>query len=168
MNNGIRTIGFFCALGMMSCALVPVAMAESEMPRVVDIPLATEPGAQDQATGGVFTEPEEPAVEKPEDAPAGEAAEAVTVEDGDSLVHAQQMLIDLGYLNGSADGIYGPMTRDALMRFQKNQNLEATGTLDDETMGLLDQTVATTGDARAVQQRLIDLGYLKEIGRAHV
>ena len=39
----------------------------------------------------------------------------------------QQKLIDMGYLTGEADGIYGNQTRDAVQAFQQRNNLEADG-----------------------------------------
>ena len=78
----------------------------------------------------------------------------------DQIVEAQQRLIELGYLYGAADGIYGPMTADALKRFQGEHGLEETGELNDATVELLSELAAKVGDARALQQRLIDLGYL--------
>lgn len=38
---------------------------------------------------------------------------------GDATRRLQQKLIDLGYLNGSADGYYGENTRDAVMRLEE-------------------------------------------------
>ena len=76
------------------------------------------------------------------------------------MVEAQQSLIDLGYLYGKADGIYGPMTAAALKRFQGEHGLEKTGELNDATLEALSELTAKLGDVRALQQRLIDLGYL--------
>lgn len=39
----------------------------------------------------------------------------------------QQKLIDMGYLTGEADGIYGNQTRDAVLAFQQRNDLEADG-----------------------------------------
>ena len=85
--------------------------------------------------------------------------EADTSERG-QMVEAQQSLIDLGYLYGKADGIYGPMTAAALKRFQGEHGLEKTGELNDATLEALSELTAKLGDVRALQQRLIDLGYL--------
>ena len=57
----------------------------------------------------------------------------------------QERLIELGYLpEGSADGSFGPMTRDAVMNFQKANGLEATGELDGETYRKLKSVHAVT------------------------
>jgi peptidoglycan hydrolase-like protein with peptidoglycan-binding domain len=42
----------------------------------------------------------------------------------------QQALIERRYLGGPPTGIWGPESADALRRFQKDQNIEATGKLD--------------------------------------
>ena len=108
--------------------------------------------------------------ESPGDAPiAGQATVAPAADGGDEtagvsreqLVETQQMLIDLGYLYGAADGLYGPMTASALKRFQNEHGLEATGEPDEATRKALSGIVAQVGDVRALQQRLIDLGYLR-------
>jgi len=41
----------------------------------------------------------------------------------------QTRLTQLGYYNGPADGVYGPLTRDAVARYQTNLNLPVTGNL---------------------------------------
>ena len=43
------------------------------------------------------------------------------------IADLQQMLIDLGYLSGKADGIFGPRTQSALIEFQMANGLAATG-----------------------------------------
>lgn len=50
---------------------------------------------------------------------------------------AQQALNDRGYDAGPDDGIYGPGTRDAVVRFQQAQGLSQTGTLDTQTLSAL-------------------------------
>ncbi len=59
----------------------------------------------------------------------------------------QQELVRLGYLNGGADGVAGPMTRSAIARFQSSQGLQATG---QTSSGLLARMQSTpTGSAVA-------------------
>lgn len=83
------------------------------------------------------------------------AAEAERMRD------AQQMLIDLGLLDGVADGIYGPRTALALKTFQQRNGLVASGELNDATLAALREKSAMAREAREIQQRLIDLGYLR-------
>ena len=73
----------------------------------------------------------------------------------------QQALIRLKYLSGNADGIFGPRTANALREFQASRGIAATGELDDETLSALEEMAATLENAMAVQQRLIDLSYLR-------
>ncbi len=46
---------------------------------------------------------------------------------GDSVKELQEKLISLGYLSGTADGIFGDMTEDAVKKFQKANGLVETG-----------------------------------------
>ena len=99
---------------------------------------------------------------------------------GDAVKSLQQKLIDLGYLSGSADGVFGEGTKRALMAFQSAKGLTASGVADSATLNALgsgtvapDTTTAPAanessllkkgdkGDAvKALQQKLINLGYL--------
>ncbi|MDO4867840.1 MAG: peptidoglycan-binding protein [Clostridia bacterium] len=78
----------------------------------------------------------------------------------EQLRHAQQMLIDLGYLVGNADGMLGPHTAEALRAFQARNGLEQTGELDGATLMALDAMAETVQSAREIQQRLIELNYM--------
>ncbi|MEW6444587.1 MAG: peptidoglycan-binding domain-containing protein [Pseudomonadota bacterium] len=46
---------------------------------------------------------------------------------------AQQKLIDLGYLQGAADGKMGAKTREAIQAYQRDRGLPVTGMMDDAT-----------------------------------
>jgi len=50
---------------------------------------------------------------------------------------AQQALNDRGYNAGSADGVWGPDTANAVRRFQQAQGLPDSGTLDTQTLSAL-------------------------------
>ena len=56
---------------------------------------------------------------------------------GDSVREVQEMLISLGYLDGEADGIFGPKTERAVQAWQKDNGLETTGMVDEETIQAL-------------------------------
>lgn len=56
---------------------------------------------------------------------------------GDAVVALQKHLIALGYLTGSADGIYGNGTAGGVSKFQKAEGLTETGIADAETQKLL-------------------------------
>ncbi len=67
---------------------------------------------------------------------------------------AQQKLDDAGYQSGTPDGKMGPKTRAAIRKYQQDQNLAVTGSLDESTLSKLDvggnQTIATApGDIKS-------------------
>lgn len=54
---------------------------------------------------------------------------------GNGIKYAQQTMIDRGFLEGEADGSFGPATESAVKRLQEFYGLEQTGTiLDRETL----------------------------------
>jgi hypothetical protein len=55
----------------------------------------------------------------------------------------QTRLVQLGYYNGPADGIFGPTTRDAVAKYQIAQQLNVTGSLSPDTMQSLGLPQAT-------------------------
>lgn len=55
----------------------------------------------------------------------------------DTVRQLQEQLQSQGYEVGQVDGIMGPRTRDALISFQRDQNLDATGRPDQQTMAAL-------------------------------
>ncbi len=66
---------------------------------------------------------------------------------GDDVRAMQQRLIQLGYLSGGADGIFGPKTSLAVRSFQTNNKLSGTGIADDVTLARMNLpgAVAATG-----------------------
>ena len=53
----------------------------------------------------------------------------------DTTVEAtQERLAQLGYYNGPVDGIFGPATRDAVAKYQIDQQLDVTGSLSPDTL----------------------------------
>lgn len=82
----------------------------------------------------------------------------VVIEETDTVKRAQELLIGLGLLEGSADGIAGPITSEAIRAFQTAQGMAATGQLDPATLVALERVHIMP--VKDVQQRLIDLGYL--------
>ena len=63
---------------------------------------------------------------------------------GNDVKELQRKLIELGYMSGEADGIYGSKTVSAVKAFQKANNLKADG-----VAGLLTQAALKTGKAAA-------------------
>ncbi|HEY7038567.1 MAG TPA: peptidoglycan-binding domain-containing protein [Methylomirabilota bacterium] len=62
---------------------------------------------------------------------------------------AQRALRDLGYEPGPLDGVVGPRTRQALLKYQRSERIAATGRLDPETMVRLDIQKRVFHQARA-------------------
>ena len=150
MKYGFRTISIIAALAVVTAG----GVAESAVPTAGDVAVET------QETGQTQTQ----ALTDDSAAVEGEATpEDNGEQERERIRQAQQMLIDLGYLYGSADGFYGPMTASALKRFQNANSLEETGELNDETMQALSGIAEQVGDVKALQQRLIDLGYLRGV-----
>src|SRR3954447_3490452 len=56
---------------------------------------------------------------------------------------AQEALRSKGYFNGTVDGKYGPQTREALTKFQREQGLPVTGRLDEATSARLKSAPTT-------------------------
>lgn len=106
---------------------------------------------------------------------------------GDTVRALQQRLAALGYYTGKIDGSFGTATAQAVTAFQKANKLTADGVAGPKTLSKLSSasvvavatpkpaatatpapikaTVLRSGDrgadVRAMQQRLVDLGYLK-------
>ena len=53
---------------------------------------------------------------------------------GNDVYALQERLIELNYLSGVADGVFGTETQTALTAFQKNNNLTADGTAGATTL----------------------------------
>ncbi len=56
---------------------------------------------------------------------------------GENVRLLQQALINLGFLSGKADGKFGPITEEAVIRFQKANSLTADGLAGTKTLSLL-------------------------------
>ena len=76
------------------------------------------------------------------------AGEEVSAAEAERMREVQQMLIDLGLLDGAADGTYGPKTAAALRQFQSKNNLIASGELNEPTLAALREKSKVAGDAR--------------------
>ena len=65
---------------------------------------------------------------------------------GDSVVAIQEMLQDLGYNTGKADGIYGSKTEAAIKQFQKDNGLKVDGIVGNQSITAL-KTLSSVKDA---------------------
>ena len=95
--------------------------------------------------------------------PASAAEAATTISsvlkkgsEGNDVKTLQRKLIELGYLKGEADGIYGSKTVSAVKAFQKASKLTADGVAGSATLGALNSskssTTATVTAAPATQK----------------
>jgi peptidoglycan hydrolase-like protein with peptidoglycan-binding domain len=66
----------------------------------------------------------------------------------DDIRWAQVELHMIGLYNGSLDGVVGPATKQALLRFQESNDLQQTATLDQQTAdALIGNTGVGTGSS---------------------
>ena len=56
---------------------------------------------------------------------------------GTAVVRLQKALVTQGYLRGSADGIYGSLTRSAVIKFQTAKKIQVDGIAGNQTQRLL-------------------------------
>ncbi|MEH2119317.1 peptidoglycan-binding protein [Nostoc sp.] len=87
---------------------------------------------------------------------------------GAAVTRLQQRLRQLGYLNANPNGNFGPMTRNAVIRFQRNYRIAANGIVNRQTWNTLLGSSPTPGrsslstqQVRELQVRLRQLGYFK-------
>lgn len=57
--------------------------------------------------------------------------------DQNTVRQVQQQLQQQGYDVGQVDGVWGPQSQQALASFQRDQNIQATGRPDQQTMAAL-------------------------------
>ncbi len=69
---------------------------------------------------------------------------------GDAVALVQRQLIDLGFLDGEADGVFGSQTAKAVKSFQRWAGLKQNGKLTDKQQG----------DLRAVWEIATDTSYV--------
>ncbi|MCW5317483.1 peptidoglycan-binding protein [Nostoc sp. KVJ3] len=87
---------------------------------------------------------------------------------GAAVTRLQQRLRQLGYLNTNPTGNFGPMTRDAVIKFQRNYRIAANGIVNQQTWNALlgsspiqgrSTSSLSTQQVRELQVRLRQLGY---------
>jgi len=66
---------------------------------------------------------------------------------GNDVVNLQQLLSNRGYSVGRIDGVFGSRTRNAVINYQLDSGLSATGVADSETLARLSSTVSTAAYA---------------------
>jgi len=97
-------------------------------------------------------------------------------DEGPPVSALQLALAALGFDVGTVDGVFGKSTTNAVMQFQKNQRVPASGTVDDATWELLggqpfDSTERTQISAKEFPSiaRVLSFGgdadgYLEDLG----
>ena len=63
---------------------------------------------------------------------------------GSDVTSLQKQLIELGYLSGTADGIYGKKTAEAVKAFQKASKLSADGVAGEKTLSTLSSKASSS------------------------
>jgi peptidoglycan hydrolase-like protein with peptidoglycan-binding domain len=96
----------------------------------------------------------------------------------DVVVDIQKRLMELGYMDEDVpDGIYSDQTIQAIKHFQRQTNMDVSGTIDQQTYDLLispeapEYTISVgakdsenDADVSSLQQRLYELGYISGEG----
>ncbi|HLO77553.1 MAG TPA: peptidoglycan-binding domain-containing protein [Magnetospirillum sp.] len=73
--------------------------------------------------------------------------------DQDTVRQVQQQLQNQGYDVGQVDGIWGAKSRQALMSFQRDQNIRASGRPDQQTLAALGVEPSATQQAQTPEGR---------------
>lgn len=73
--------------------------------------------------------------------------------DQNTARQVQQQLQNQGYDVGQIDGVWGPRSRQALMDFQRDQNIRTSGRPDQQTMAALGLEPSATQQAQTPENR---------------
>lgn len=125
------------ALGLAMLALGTAALGEATMEELRAIRKSAEDGIAAIEAPTLPPEPTPTPEATPEPTPVPEYPVLEQGAKGDSVKAMQERLIALGYLSGGADGNFGPMTRQAVTKFQEAGDLPATGIADQDTQAAL-------------------------------
>lgn len=97
------------------------------------------------------------AAPEPTTAPTTNATQTVRQGDVNSVVKTmQKRLIELGYLSGTADGIFGSQTLSAVKAFQRKNGLKSDGVTGANTWAVLNNSSALKADETATNTPNID------------
>jgi Putative peptidoglycan binding domain len=111
--------------------LIPVVIRRSTSPEVSDVPPQTEISS--------------PPVTVPESVDTVTTPEQLDLRDIENAKRVQQRLIDLGFLYGAADGVWGQRSRRALQEFRAANGIGEGDTWDEATQ----ERLLTAPDAKA-------------------
>ena len=73
---------------------------------------------------------------------------------GEEVKEIQIRLIEMGYLEGDADGLFGPVTEAAVIAFQGDNNLEPTGIVNEDTYNAIMENAGTERESAEVQEAM--------------
>lgn len=98
----------------------------------------------------------------PEEMPVVTDVSADSLDEQPDIVRdVQKRLANLGFYVGTIDGKYGQYSEEAVRAFQGQFGLAETGRLDAQTLSLITEYSEKNLSKRAIQQRLISLGYMQ-------
>lgn len=134
--------------------------AETATPQIATQTLAPTPGPTAQPTPTPTAEPtpSPTPVPTPTPAPTPEPGNRVMSlwKEGNDVLALQEGLLSLKFNLGKADGVYGPRTRSAVMRFQRKYDLTADGLVGATTKAKLAELGVVIPDYEAPDLTLPD------------
>lgn len=93
--------------------------------------------------------------------PSAQAAIVLEVgSKGENVVKVQKRLIQYDYLSGTADGLYGEKTRDAVKLFQRRNGLTMDGKVGSATAAALGVTLTASGGGSVTTSSTSGSGYI--------
>ena len=95
---------------------------------------AGEPTSSPSAPGATTPPPSRPPSAPPAPSRPQQAEPPPALDEPMTPFELQDRLNQLGYKVGAVDGVIGPRTTEALKKYQSDNNLPATGTLDVQTI----------------------------------
>ncbi|ARI78935.1 C40 family peptidase [Halobacillus mangrovi] len=99
---------------------------------------------------GVFAMADSDAVEQPDSSGSLETDALNKGDRGRDVTALQTELESLGYYTYNLDGLFGPITEDAVEDFQRDQGLQIDGIAGPETMEALSSAEASSEDSESV------------------
>jgi cytoskeletal protein RodZ len=132
--------------------LIPIVIRRSTSPEFSDLPPQTEISS--------------PPVTVPESVDTVTTAQQLDLRDIENAKRVQQRLIDLGFLYGAADGVWGQRSRRALQEFRAANGIGESDTWDEATQERLlsapDAKAANTSDISFIGGWGIDVAECRE------
>lgn len=177
LSGNMKLIAAGCAVLVVTALVFVAAIAiepknnAPDIPLTLDLELPDDPDTESPLEGTPASDlPAVPADTAPTATPAPFTGPLSKGDDGPLVATVQSRLMVLGYMDDDEPTEhFGSLTRDALITFQRHNNLPADGVLQEGTYALLFSPTAQAyvlqlgdegDDIRDVQERLYELGYL--------